>query len=219
MHLHSGDHALGLVIPDAPRRAAAFLRGGGVAGDRAVHGVGTPAALARYRRLLPGAGHAAGEGAEPADVSVADPGESRVPADWLWLGRLVKVGEGTTLLPPDTRQSRGLAAAASAEARAGFPGLAEGGLVFLGPRRREWRGRRTVQGERDGRAGLVAGVVRPLSTRRCLSGRRLFLLLLPAGVAARAGRGRRSASTPATHDRLPPWPPPGIMPSWPSPTC
>ena len=28
--------------------------------------------------------------------------ESRVPADWLWLGRHVKVGDGTTLLTPDT---------------------------------------------------------------------------------------------------------------------
>ena len=28
--------------------------------------------------------------------------ESRVPADWLWLGRHVKMGDGTTLLAPDT---------------------------------------------------------------------------------------------------------------------
>ena len=28
--------------------------------------------------------------------------ESRVPADWLWLGRHVKIGDGTTLLTPDT---------------------------------------------------------------------------------------------------------------------
>ena len=28
--------------------------------------------------------------------------ESRVPADWLWLGRHVKLGDGTTLLAPDT---------------------------------------------------------------------------------------------------------------------
>jgi putative transposase len=33
---------------------------------------------------------------------VADALESRVPADWLWLGRHVKLGDGTTLLAPDT---------------------------------------------------------------------------------------------------------------------
>jgi len=34
--------------------------------------------------------------------TVGDGLESRVPADWLWLGRHVKVGDGTTLLAPDT---------------------------------------------------------------------------------------------------------------------
>ncbi len=33
---------------------------------------------------------------------VGDALESRVPADWLWLGRHVKIGDGTTLLTPDT---------------------------------------------------------------------------------------------------------------------
>ena len=34
--------------------------------------------------------------------TVGDELESRVPADWLWLGRHVKMGDGTTLLTPDT---------------------------------------------------------------------------------------------------------------------
>jgi putative transposase len=34
--------------------------------------------------------------------TVADGLESRVPADWLWLNRHVKMGDGTTLLTPDT---------------------------------------------------------------------------------------------------------------------
>jgi len=34
--------------------------------------------------------------------TVGDGLESRVPADWLWLGRHVKMGDGTTLLTPDT---------------------------------------------------------------------------------------------------------------------
>jgi hypothetical protein len=34
--------------------------------------------------------------------AVGDGLESRVPADWLWLGRHVKIGDGTTLLTPDT---------------------------------------------------------------------------------------------------------------------
>jgi putative transposase len=39
---------------------------------------------------------------------VADPLESRVPADWLWLGRHVKAGDGTTLLTPDTQKNQDL---------------------------------------------------------------------------------------------------------------
>ena len=34
--------------------------------------------------------------------SVGEGLESRVPADWLWLGRHVKIADGTTLLAPDT---------------------------------------------------------------------------------------------------------------------
>jgi putative transposase len=34
--------------------------------------------------------------------TVGDGLESRVPVDWLWLGRHVKMGDGTTLLTPDT---------------------------------------------------------------------------------------------------------------------
>jgi hypothetical protein len=38
--------------------------------------------------------------------TVGDGLESRVPADWLWLGRHVKLGDGTTLLAPDTDANR-----------------------------------------------------------------------------------------------------------------
>jgi hypothetical protein len=38
--------------------------------------------------------------------TVGDGLESRVPADWLWLGRHVKMGDGTTLLTPDTDPNR-----------------------------------------------------------------------------------------------------------------
>jgi hypothetical protein len=37
---------------------------------------------------------------------VGDELESRVPADWLWLGRHVKIGDGTTLLTPDTEANQ-----------------------------------------------------------------------------------------------------------------
>ena len=37
---------------------------------------------------------------------VADNLESQVPAGWLWLGRHVKVGDGTTLMAPDTEENR-----------------------------------------------------------------------------------------------------------------
>jgi putative transposase len=38
--------------------------------------------------------------------SVGDGLESRAPADWLWLGRHVKIGDGTTLLAPDTDENQ-----------------------------------------------------------------------------------------------------------------
>jgi putative transposase len=37
---------------------------------------------------------------------VGDELESRVPTDWLWLGRHVKIGDGTTLLAPDTEANQ-----------------------------------------------------------------------------------------------------------------
>jgi hypothetical protein len=36
----------------------------------------------------------------------ADQLEARVPADWLWLGRHVKAGDGTTLMTPDTPENQ-----------------------------------------------------------------------------------------------------------------
>ena len=38
--------------------------------------------------------------------AVADGLESRVPKDWLWQGRHVKIADGTTLLAPDTQANR-----------------------------------------------------------------------------------------------------------------
>jgi len=38
--------------------------------------------------------------------TVGDGLESRIPADWLWLGRHVKMGDGTTALAPDTDANR-----------------------------------------------------------------------------------------------------------------
>jgi hypothetical protein len=51
--------------------------------------------------------------------TVGDGLESRVPADWLWLGRHVKVGDGTTLLTPDTAANQ----QAWPQARTQKPGL------------------------------------------------------------------------------------------------
>jgi putative transposase len=45
--------------------------------------------------------------------------ESRLPADWLWLGRHVKIADGTTLLTPDTPENQGL----WPQARAQKPGV------------------------------------------------------------------------------------------------
>lgn len=51
--------------------------------------------------------------------TVGDGLESRVPADWLWLGRHVKIGDGTTLLAADTPANQ----AAWPQARTQKPGL------------------------------------------------------------------------------------------------
>jgi putative transposase len=50
---------------------------------------------------------------------VGDELESRVPADWLWLGRHVKIGDGTTLLAADTPANQ----QAWPQARTQKPGL------------------------------------------------------------------------------------------------
>ena len=51
--------------------------------------------------------------------TVGDALESRVPADWLWMGRHVKIGDGTTLLTPDTDANQ----AVWPQQRAQKPGL------------------------------------------------------------------------------------------------
>ena len=51
--------------------------------------------------------------------AVGDGLESRVPADWLWLGRHVKMADGTTLLTPDTDENQ----AEWPQARTQEPGL------------------------------------------------------------------------------------------------
>lgn len=51
--------------------------------------------------------------------AVGDGLESRVPADWLWLGRHVKMADGTTLLTPDTDENQ----AEWPQARTQKPGL------------------------------------------------------------------------------------------------
>ena len=93
---------------------------------------------------------------------VADQLESRVPVDWLWCGRHVKAGDGTTLMAPDTPENQKAWSQHRAEARPGLPDLADGRPLLLGYRRCVWSGRRALQRERDGRASFVAGVVRPL---------------------------------------------------------
>jgi hypothetical protein len=51
--------------------------------------------------------------------AVGDELESRLPADWLWCGRHVKIGDGTTLLAADTPQNQ----AAWPQARTQKPGV------------------------------------------------------------------------------------------------
>ena len=129
--------------------------------------------------------------------TVGDGLESRVPADWLWLSRHVKMGDGTTLLTPDTDpnqevwpQQRG------AEARPGVSHPADGRVDLLGHGRLVRPGDRTVQGQGDGRDRLAARVAGPFPTRRRVLGRLRLLFVLHAGVVAGAGRGRGDASTP-----------------------
>jgi hypothetical protein len=52
-------------------------------------------------------------------VEVGNQLEARIPADWLWLGRHVKIADGTTLLAPDTEPNQ----EAWPQARTQKPGL------------------------------------------------------------------------------------------------
>ena len=82
--------------------------------------------------------------------TMGDELESRVPADWLWLGRHVKLGDGTTLLTPDTPANQELWPQQRAETRPGLSHLADGGVALFGHGGVERPGDRTRTGsDRD----------------------------------------------------------------------
>ena len=164
------------------------LRRGGGADHGIVRGPGPQAPIARYGSLLP----------RPSEVA-----RSACSGDWStrWVmswsracrrigcgwERHVKMADGTTLLTPDTDANQdSLAAGAHAEARPGVSHPADGRVHLLGHGRLVRAGDRTVQGQGDGRDGLVARVVGAFPARRCVVGRLCLLLVLHAGVVAGA---------------------------------
>ena len=129
--------------------------------------------------------------------AVGDELESRVPADWLWHGRHVKIPDGTTLLTPDTPANQeAWPQSRCAKTRPGLSALADAGADLLGDRRRLRRGGGALPRQGDGRDGPAAFALGSFPARRYLLGRLLLLFLLHAGFAL--GRRRRYGEPPTS---------------------
>ena len=105
-HLHARADVVGMVGAGGARGQVAFLRGSRGPNHGVVRGAGPQAALARHGNLLPRPAKLPEPVLRQLVYNVGDGLESRVPADWLWLSRHVKLVDGTTLLTPDTEENQ-----------------------------------------------------------------------------------------------------------------
>ncbi len=130
--------------------------------------------------------------------------ESRVPADWLWQGRHVKIADGTTLLTPDTPLNQHAWPQARTQKRGvGFPILRMVVLLSLATAALCGMAVGPYKGKQTGEPALLRELLDRLQAGDVF-GRLLLLLLLSAGVVAGLRRGFSGASTPAAADRLSP---------------
>ena len=136
---------------------------------------------------------------------VGDALESRVPADWLWLGRHVKIGDGTTLLTPDTPANQhAWPQARSREARRGVSHLADGGAIVVGYGGGVRGGGRPYKGKQTGEPALLRELLDRFQAGDvflgdcCFASYFLLALLLARGVDSVVRQHQRR------RDRLPP---------------
>ena len=166
---------VGMVVAGDACGEGAVLRGGRGAHHGVVRGLGPQAAVAGHGGLLPRTGEAARARAAAAGLHRGRrTGVARA-------GRLAVAGPARedrrrhdAADPRHGRQPGGVAPGTHAEARPGVSHPADGGAFVLGHGRLVRAGDRTVQGQGDGRAGLVARVAGPLPARRRLPGRLLL---------------------------------------------
>ena len=187
-----------------------FVFGGRIACNRALRGLGRKppspdtGAYRRARAKLPE------RVLQRLAYGVADQLESRVPADWLWLGRHVKAGDGTTLTAPDTEENQG----AWPQSRAQKPGLgfpilrmvvlfslatAAVSGVAVGP----------CKGKQTGESALFRTLLDRLQPGDVFLGDCGFCSYALLALLLLRRRGCRGASTPASAHRFSSGPPPG----------
>ena len=135
--------------------------------------------------------------------------EQDVPAEWLWHGRRVRVGDGTTLTMPDTAANQAAyPQPRSQQPGCGFPivrmvvlfSLAVGTVLEVA-----WA---SYTGKRTGENSLLRGLRAPWNPATCCC----WTAISAGGSIWRCGRPRRrsgGAQPPVADHRLPHRPPPG----------
>ena len=135
--------------------------------------------------------------------TMGDELESRVPADWLWLGRHVKLGDGTTLLTPDTPANQELWPQQRAQKPGlGFPILRMVVLLSLATAALSGLAIGPFKGKETGESSLLRELLDRFQ-RGDVFWATALLLLLPVGLAVGPGCGRGDAATSGATNRLP----------------
>ena len=204
-HLHARGDPVGMVVAGDARGRARSCVAAVARVTRAVRDLGPRAAVAGHGDLLPRAGETARARARSGWCTRwAMSLESRVPADWLWLGRHVKMADGTTLLTPDTDANQDdWPQARTQKPGVGFPILRMVVLLSLATAALCGLAIGPYKGKETGEPALLRELLDRFQPGDVFLGDCCFCFVLPAGVVAGPRRGRGDASAPASADRLP----------------
>ena len=136
--------------------------------------------------------------------TVGDELESRVPADWLWLGRHVKIGDGTTLLTPDTDANQAVwPQPRTQKPGLGFPILRMVVLLSLATAALCGLAIGPYKGKETGEPALLRELLDRFQRGDVFLGDCAYCSYFMLALLLGAGRGRGDASTPVPADRLP----------------
>ncbi len=110
---------MGLLVAGVARGQGAYLLGDRSSGDRLVRGAWAKPPSANTGRYCRARAKLPVAVVQRLVYAVGDQLEGRVPTDWLWHGRHVKLGDGTTVTAPDTPENQ----AAWPQSRSQKPGF------------------------------------------------------------------------------------------------